>query len=108
VINNPDAIKDLQGKLYETLDQNWKTSPSYNQDLQYRVRVNPEGKIVDYEPSNQAARDYANEIPLPQLGKLADPNATDLGPIATYKVVFKPDGKLQINPWDGYVRPGGQ
>ncbi len=98
-------LKELQPKLYDTIDTQWK-SAAFRDDLTFMVRVNAEGKIIDYQPSNQAATDYAGETPLPQLGKTSDPNGKPAESYAAFKVVFTPQGRLQINPWAGY--PAGQ
>jgi hypothetical protein len=97
-----DALEALQGKLYDQVDQRWKEPPPFNEDLQFRVWVNQDGKVLSYEPNNQAAIDYAVNTPLPDLGGRFDPQApAPSEPFASFKVVFKPDGKLQVNPWHG-------
>ncbi len=91
----------LQPKLYDQIDQNWKGSPPFDKELIFRVRVKSDGTIADYEPGNAAAREFAQSTPLSQLGKPADPNAPSQESLASFKVVFKPSGVLQINPWFG-------
>ena len=102
-ITDTTQIKDLQPKLYDQIDKNWKSTPSFKKDLVFRVRVKQDGTIVDYRPDAQSAADYIKETPLPQLGKLAaDSDAgTAHDPLALFKVVFKPDGKLEVSPWRG-------
>lgn len=95
-------VEAIQPKLYDQINTAWKTTPPFNEDLKFRVRVNRDGKILDYEADNRAARDYVNETPLPQLGKSADPAVPPAESFAVFKVVFKPDGKLQVSPWRGY------
>ncbi|MFM6280880.1 MAG: hypothetical protein ACKN9K_21195, partial [Dolichospermum sp.] len=71
-----------------------------------RVAVNKEGVIADYEPLNQVAFDYFQETPLPQLfqslygSNVAAPNNKE--PLAHFKVVFTPKGKLEVTPFSGY------
>ncbi len=103
-ITDSAALDALQPKLYEQLDKAWQTNPAFNEDLRYRVQVNREGAIVSYTSDNKAARDYENEIPLPKLsqGKPGNPAADST---ASFKVVFRPSGKLEINPWFGYNKP---
>jgi len=100
-ITNSGQIKDLQPKLYEQVDKAWTETPKFKEALIYRVRVNQSGAIADYKPENKAATDYAREIPLPKLSKLATENNNPTEPLALFKVVFKPDGKLEISPWRG-------
>jgi hypothetical protein len=102
-ITDSEQIKALQPKLYERIDQGWKTTPTFEKDLTFQVRLKGDGTIVDYKPTNQLARDYVKEIPLPDLGKLApEDSGPPTEPLALFKVVFKPDGKLEVSPWRGY------
>ncbi len=102
-ITDAAQIKELQPKLYDQIDQNWKDKPTFKKELVFRVRVKPDGTIVDYKPNDQAASDYANATPLPKLGKPADDSDTVNAqePLALFKVVFQPDGKLEVSPWRG-------
>ncbi len=102
-ITEAATIDAIQPKVYEQIDKAWTIKPPFNENLTYRVRVNKEGAIVGYEPENKAARDYENEIPLPKLGKPLDGNTVPDG-TASFKVVFKPNGRLEINPWFGYSK----
>lgn len=102
-ITDPAQIKELQPKLYDQIDQNWKDKPGFKKDLVFRVRMKQDGTIVDYKPDSQIAADYAKELPLAKLGKPAvegDTGASE-DPLALFKVVFKPDGKLEVSPWRG-------
>jgi len=100
-ITNSEQIKELQPKLYEQIDKAWTETPKFKEALIYRVRVNKSGAIADYKPETKAATDYAREIPLPKLGKQAADNDQPSEPLALFKVVFKPDGKLEVSPWRG-------
>ena len=105
-ITDPNTVKNLNQKLYETLRQNWHSTPSFARDLKYRVAVNKDGMIADYEPLNQVAFDYFRQTPLPNLfqaiygSTAAAPNTKQ--PLAHYQVVFKPNGNLEVSPWQGY------
>jgi hypothetical protein len=100
-ITEKGQLEGLQPKVYDLIDQNWKGTPPFEKDLVYRVRVKPDGTILEFVPENQPARDYAQDIPLPKLGKQADSNAPTQEAAASFKVVFKPSGVLQVNPWYG-------
>ncbi len=97
------TIENLQPKLYDLLDQNWKGRPPFDKDLLYRVRVKPDGTIAGFQPETAIANDFAKDTPLPQLGKPIDQNAPAES-AASFKVVFKPSGVLQVNPWYGAKR----
>ncbi|MBD2607169.1 DUF4335 domain-containing protein [Scytonema hofmannii FACHB-248] len=105
-ITDGNAVKDLNKKLYDTIRQNWSGTPSFSQDLKYRVAVNKDGTIADYEPLNQVAFDYFRETPLPKIfntlygSNVAPPNIKQ--PLAHYQVVFQPNGTLEVTPWQGY------
>ncbi len=105
-ITDPNTIKNLNQKLNDTLRQNWSDTPTFARDLKYRVAVNKDGTIADYEPLNQVAFDYFRQTPLPKMfqavygSTLAAPNNKE--PLAHFQVVFKPNGALEVNPWQGY------
>lgn len=102
-ITDAAQIKELQPRLYDQLDKNWKDKPTFKKDLAFRVRVKQDGTIIDYKPDSSTAADSVQETPLAKLGKLAtdgDAGAAQ-DPLALFKVVFKPDGKLEVSPWRG-------
>jgi Domain of unknown function (DUF4335) len=105
-ITDANAVKDLNKKLYDTIRQNWSGNPTFSRDLKYRVAVNKDGTIADYEPLNQVAFDYFRETPLPKIfyevyrSNVAAPNTKD--PLAHFQVVFQPNGTLEVTPWEGY------
>ncbi len=103
-ITDVAQVKEIQPKVYDQLDKGWKGTPAFSQDLIFRVRANSKGTIADYEPINQSAADYTQNTPLPSLGKgvaqgTQAPPAQE--PLALFKVVFKPNGVLQVSPWRG-------
>jgi Domain of unknown function (DUF4335) len=105
-IADANTVKNLNQKLYNTIRQNWKGTPTYTKDLEYRVATNKEGIIADYEPLNQVAFDHFRETPLPIMFQSvygsngAAPNNQE--PLAHFRVVFHPSGKLEVAPWKGY------
>lgn len=105
-ITDTSKIKDLNQKLYSTIRQNWSVTPTFAKDLKYRVAVNKEGVIADYEPLNQVAFDYFQETPLPQMfqsvygSNVAAPDNKEA--LAHFQVVFTPKGELEVTPWKGY------
>ncbi|MBD2364164.1 DUF4335 domain-containing protein [Anabaena minutissima FACHB-250] len=105
-ISDANTIKTLNQKLYDTVRQNWSGTPSFNKDLKYRVAINKDGTIADYEPLNQVAFDYFRETPLPKMfqavygSNAAAPNSKEA--LAHFQVTFKPSGQLEVAPWQGY------
>jgi hypothetical protein len=101
-ITDSAAIKTLQPKLYDQIDKAWKEKPVFKESLTFRVRVSSNGSILSYRPEGKAAIDYGTGTPLPNLGSLeAEGNVPPKGNFALFKVVFKPDGKLEVSPWRG-------
>ncbi|MBE9231379.1 DUF4335 domain-containing protein [Cuspidothrix issatschenkoi LEGE 03284] len=105
-ITDPDKIKDLNQKLYSKIRQNWSITPTFSSELKYRIAVNEEGVIADYEQLNQVAFEHFEETPLPQMLKsVYGSNVVPMGnkkPLAHFQVVFTPKGELQVTPWEGY------
>ncbi|MDZ8184775.1 MAG: DUF4335 domain-containing protein [Nostoc sp. ChiSLP02] len=105
-ITDSNTVKGLNQKLYNTVRQAWSGKPTFTRDLKYRVAVNKDGVIADYEPLNQVAFDYFRETPLPQMfnaiygSNTAAPDNKE--PLAHFQVIFQPSGKLEITPWRGY------
>ncbi|MBG1262536.1 DUF4335 domain-containing protein [Nostoc commune] len=105
-ITDSNIVKGLNQKLYSTVRQTWSGTPTFTRDLKYRVAVNKDGVIADYEPLNQVAFDYFRETPLPKMfnavygSNVAAPNNKE--PLAHFQVIFKPSGTLEVTPWEGY------
>jgi Domain of unknown function (DUF4335) len=105
-ITESNTVKGLNQKLYQTVRQSWSGKPTFTRDLKYRVAVNKDGVIADYEPLNQVAFDYFRETPLPKMfqaiygSNVAAPNNKE--PLAHFQVLFKPSGTLEVTPWRGY------
>lgn len=101
-IREQDQLKNLSQQLSEQLKKNWTGTASSKRNLVYRVAVNKDGAIADYEPKNQPAFDYEKETPLPNLlksGNLGE--AVGKEPLAQFQVVFKPSGALEVGPLPG-------
>jgi Domain of unknown function (DUF4335) len=105
-ITDSKTVKGLNQKLYKTVRQSWSGKPTFTRDLKYRVAVNKDGVIADYEPLNQVAFDFFRETPLPKMfqaiygSNVAAPNNKE--PLAHFQVLFKPSGTLEVIPWQGY------
>ena len=103
-ITDSTTLRQLNRSLYDAIQQNLQTGSSFPDKLEFRVSVRADGTVVQYEPRNQAAIDYANQTPLPKLqsSNASVAPATDTGePIAYYRVVFTRRGVLQVSPWRG-------
>ncbi len=99
-ITDPSVLDNLNQNLYDLIDRNWKTTPTFDGDLLYRVGVSEDGKIADYEPLNQSAYKYLDRTPLPSLREKERSLFNQAQ--AQFQVVFTPIGTIQITPWQGY------
>ena len=95
-----DSVKldELALKVYDRIDRSWQTSPTFNQNLVYRVTTSQDGAIGNFEPLNQPAKDYTKETPLPNLLKSPETSSNNAAPVAKFTVVFAPTGTLEVNP----------
>ncbi|HAG80442.1 MAG TPA: DUF4335 domain-containing protein [Cyanobacteria bacterium UBA12227] len=107
-ITDSTSLRELNDKVYQELSDRWQGTPLSPKPLEYRVGVTQEGIIADYEPINQPAWDYVQETP---LEKLLKPEAAGIGskesglvpqkPLGQFRVVFKPNGVLEVSPLRG-------
>ncbi|MBD0343420.1 MAG: DUF4335 domain-containing protein [Coleofasciculus sp. Co-bin14] len=103
-ITDPAQLLQLQQKLYDTLDPQWKNRGELNENLEYRVGVGKDGAIVGYKPANRAAAgDATQKTPLPDLLNIpVTGSIASSEPIADFRVAFSNRGILQISPWKGW------
>ncbi|MEG4021882.1 hypothetical protein [Microcoleus sp. S13C4] len=96
-----DRVKldELALKVYDRINESWQTSPTFNQNLVYRVTTSQDGAIGNFEALNQPAKDYTQETPLPNLLKSSETSSSNsAAPVAKFTVVFAPTGTLEVNP----------
>ncbi|OKH39041.1 hypothetical protein NIES2119_07875 [[Phormidium ambiguum] IAM M-71] len=104
IVDTP-SLKVLNRNLHNQIKQRRTEVTKFPDELVYRIAMRPDGTVVNYEPRNQAAREYLNQTPLPNLGAAnIPPNSPEVNqqPVAYFKVVFTPKGILQVSPWRGY------
>ncbi len=104
-IRQRSQLVELQPKLYDQIDQAWKApnGVAFKEKLVFSVRVDGEGKVIDYAPYDQAASNAKAETPIANIGgKEGTLDQNPAGTFARFKVVFNPNGQLEVNPWDGY------
>jgi len=97
-ITDPEILQDLKQKVFNSIDKSWQTYPSFNSTLIYEVTADEKGVIVDFQHLNQPAKNYLQEIPLPQLLKPQSSENNSLQATAKFTVLFAPDGVLEVNP----------
>ena len=97
-ISDPGEIELLKGKLSQQIDGVVKNKPPVNSELVYRVSVAQDGAIVGYKSENSAAVD-TSETPLSELLYKPVGSRPPAEPLADFRVVFAPDGKVQVTPW---------
>lgn len=102
-ITDASQLHALNRKLYNQLNQAWKTRSQVSQDLVYRVGVDANGALMGYKGVNSEANNHIEQTPLHNL--LQNPNAGRTATqerLAQFKVVFTKNGVLQVSPWRGY------
>ncbi len=104
-IRQRSQLVELQPKLYDQIDQAWKApnGVGFKEKLTYSVRVDGDGKVIDYAPYDQTSGNLKAETPIANIGgKEGSLDQNPDGTFARFKVVFNPNGQLEVNPWDGY------
>jgi tetratricopeptide (TPR) repeat protein len=94
-ITDPEKVQQLRYNLYQMVDVNWRTIPTFNSDLIYRVEMGEDGELSAYKPMSEEADDFLQEVPLQSLPQSQEAEEA----IAEFKVVFTPTGELHISPW---------
>lgn len=94
-ITDAGQLETLRSQLFDRLDREWQTTPTYTEPLTYKVKVNPDGAIAGYEAVNPAAKTFVQEIP---LAEVKNTPATGKTPQATFKAIFTPEGILEVQP----------
>ena len=97
-ISDPGEIELLKGKLSQQIDGVVKNKPPVDAELVYRVSVAQDGAIVGYKSENSAAVD-TSETPLSELLYKPVGSRPPAEPLADFRVVFAPDGNVQVTPW---------
>ena len=96
-ISDQAELDAIGQQLYAQIDKNWSTTPTFTESLTYRVKVKENGDILQFDPTNKAAKDFVKETPLPILqtpaGATAAPEKT-----AEFQVTFSPTngGVLEV------------
>ncbi|MBI4783564.1 MAG: DUF4335 domain-containing protein [Oscillatoriophycideae cyanobacterium NC_groundwater_1537_Pr4_S-0.65um_50_18] len=109
-ITDPAEQERLKTALYEKIDPAWTVKPTFQEPLEYQVGVAANGDLVGYSFLNEQALQYRQEIPLLELLRVpvAAPEtagANNQEAIARFRVVFEPNGVLEVSPWYGQAAP---
>ncbi|MBT9312853.1 DUF4335 domain-containing protein [Leptothoe kymatousa] len=96
-IRDPDLIYDLNQGLRKTIVGNMNEEWS-GPEVRYRVRLDDSGQVVGYEPANDAAEDYVDDLNLASLVEAADSPHPQLD----FLVVLSGSETVEVNPWDGW------
>ncbi|MEG4113526.1 MULTISPECIES: nitrate ABC transporter ATP-binding protein [unclassified Microcoleus] len=88
-ISDPAELDAIGKQLYAQIDQTWRTTPTFTESLTYRVKVKQNGDILQFDPTNKAAKDFVKETPLPVLQTPAGATA-GAEKTADFQVTFSP------------------
>jgi len=96
-ISDQAKLDAIGQQLYAQIDQNWSTTPTFTESLTYRVKVKENGDILQFDPTNKAAKDFVKETPLPILQTPAGATA-GAEKTAEFQVTFSPTngGVLEV------------
>jgi bicarbonate transport system ATP-binding protein len=96
-ISDQAELDAIGQQLYAQIDQNWSTTPTFTESLTYRVKVKENGDILEFDPTNKAAKDFVKETPLPILQTPAGATA-GAEKTAEFQVTFSPTngGVLEV------------
>ena len=97
-ITDRAKLDELALKVYNRINQTWQATPTFTQNLVYRVSASQDGAIANFEPINQPAKDFTKETPLPNLLKSAEATSSTAATVAKFTVIFAPTGTLEVNP----------
>lgn len=98
-ITDRTKLDELALKVYDRLNQTWQATPTFTQNLVYRVTASQDGAIANFEPLNQPAKDFTKETPLPNMLKSSQIGSSEAAvPTAKFTVIFAPSGVLEVNP----------
>ncbi|MEG4226284.1 nitrate ABC transporter ATP-binding protein [Microcoleus sp. N9_B2] len=89
VISDQAELDAIGKQLYAQIDQKWRTTPTFTESLTYRVKVKQNGDILQFDPTNKAAKDFVKETPLPVLQTPAGATA-GAEKTAEFQVTFSP------------------
>jgi Domain of unknown function (DUF4335) len=95
--NNATQVDFIQRKLRREINQDWSKRTGINSKLEYRITVDSDGKILNYQAANLAADGQQDLTPLPQL--VPTPSKSNANNLTDYKVGFTPNGALEIAPF---------
>jgi bicarbonate transport system ATP-binding protein len=96
-ISDKAELDAIGQQLYAQIDKNWSTIPTFTESLTYRVKVKENGDILQFDPTNKAAKDFVKETPLPILQTPAGATA-GAEKTAEFQVTFSPTngGVLEV------------
>jgi len=102
-IINPGKLDSIIVALQSKLYKGWIAKPlqSFTTNLEYRVGVAENGDILGFKFANDAALTYVKETPLLDLRYNPAGATPSPAPVAQLLVIFRPDGILEISPWNG-------
>jgi hypothetical protein len=98
-ITASSEIESLNTRLGDAIRNQRERASSYDENLEYRVRLNQAGELIGYEATNAVARRQVDDTPLPNL--VAVSQSSD-DPQADFRVVFRQNGVLEVSPWRGW------
>ncbi|MEM6501388.1 MAG: DUF4335 domain-containing protein [Cyanobacteria bacterium P01_C01_bin.89] len=102
-IYDPEVLSQLNVILRQSINAAWSDREAVQEDLEFRVGVAADGKVVGYRPVNQPAKEFRSDrLPLrkilfnPVQPRGNGPKQDE--PLALFKVVLTDEGQTQVSP----------
>lgn len=103
LIADPAQLLALSTSLRSQILGAWGDRDGLDNAATFDVSVGEDGAIVGYRPVDGTPSDAAEGTPLSSLlFRPATPEPAPREALGTFRVVFKPDGVLEVSPRDGY------
>jgi hypothetical protein len=103
LITDADEIEALTQDVRQNISAAWNREHTFDEDAIFRAGVAENGDILGFRQANQTATDYVDETPMLELLYIpvGENNRID-EPMVEMRIVFTPDGVVQVSPWHGW------
>ena len=101
-ITDEAELETISETVFDEIDVAWNQSGflEFKTDAVYQVSASAEGEIMGYRGANPLAQNIAAELPISELIYVpASEEAIAEEPVALLRVVFRPNGRLEVEPW---------
>lgn len=101
-ITDEAELESISETVFDEIDVAWNESGflDFKTDATYQITASANGQITGYRGANALAQNIAEDLPLPDLLYIPPTEeAVSEEPLARLRVIFKPNGRLVVEPW---------